>query len=244
MNTVLPDQYNLKVNGVFYKYTPIKNRSDDFKVTISNTDVFSHTDDWSGKSGGIEMRKMIGFEYIPRELWGDGSITLDGTGTIQNPSVVYTYRYEDGCTSPLDNPTCDGYTDAVMDLVPDTIITEIYNALDDDNVKQEESEVDYKEEEQESEEVKEEDDLERALAINEETLELGNSIAQNQMLDAMNSSIQMNTYYDKTIDGGQYNETVVLKDNDLPDNKQGRRMSLGIQILHDKMVNMQYKELK
>jgi len=244
MNTVLPDQYNLKVNGVFYKYTPIKNRSDDFKVTISNTDVFSHTDDWSGKSGGIEMRKMIGFEYIPRELWGDGSITLDGTGTIQNPSVVYTYRYEDGCTSPLDNPTCDGYTDAVMDLVPDTIITEIYNALDDDNVKQEESEVDYKEEEQEQEDVKEEDDLERALAINEEILDFGNVIAQNQMLDAMNSSIQMNTYYDKTIDGGQYNETVVLKDNDLPDNKEGRRMSLGTQILHDKMVNIQYKELK
>jgi len=104
--------------------------------------------------------------------------------------------------------------------------------------------VDYKEEEQEQEDVKEEDDLERALAINEEILDFGNVIAQNQMLDAMNSSIQMNTYYDKTIDGGQYNETVVLKDNDLPDNKQGRRMSLGTQILHDKMVNIQYKELK
>jgi len=246
MNNVLPDYYNLKVNGVFYTYTPIKNTEDAMKVYVSNANpnggyTFRETDDWSGKPGGVAIRKAIGFEYIPRELWGDGSIEVDGTGTVTDAQVVYTYRYEEGCTSPLDNPSCPGYSDAVMDIVPDTIITNIYDALEDDNVKQEESEVDYKEEEQEQENVKEEDDLERALAINEETLELGNSIAQNQMLDAMNNAIQINNYYVKTIDGGTYKETIVLQDAKLPDNKMSAIWNLSQDLKHNKMVNIQYE---
>ena len=245
MTNVLPDLYNLKVNGVFYTYTPIKNTSDAMKVHVQNLNteggyIFRETDDWSGKPGGIAIRKAIGLEYIPRELWGDGSIDVEGTGTITDASVVYTYRYEEGCASPLDNPTCDGYADAVLDLVPDTIITEIYNALDDENINREETEVDNKEEEQESENTEEESDIERALAINEETLEFGNNLLQDQMLQAMNNAIGMQTYFVKTIDGGVYNETVVLIDKTIKDNKNGARMGLASDLLHDKMVNLQY----
>ena len=246
MTNVLPDLYNLKVNGVYYTYTPIKERSDPMKVHVQNLSteggyIFRETDDWSGKSGGIAIRKALGFEYIPRELWGDGSIEIEGTGSITDASVVYSYRYEEGCASPLDNPTCEGYADAVLDLVPDTIITEIYNALDDENVKQEESEVDYEEEKQEQKDEQEDNRLERALAINEESLELGNSVAQNQMLQAMNSAIQMNTYYVKTIDGGVYKETVQLKDSKLPDNKYSAILNLSEDIKHNKMINLQYE---
>ena len=246
MNNVLPELYNLKVNGVYYTYTPIKERSDAMKVHVQNLNteggyIFKETDDWSGKSGGIAIRKALGFEYIPRELWGDGSIEVEGTGTVTDASVVYTYRYENGCASPLDNPTCDGYADAVLDLMPDTLITNIYNAMDDENVNRDKTEVDYKEEEQEQEEVEEEDDLERALAINEENLEIGNSIAQNQMLEAMNSAIQMNNYYVKTIDGGTYKETIVLQDAKLPDNKMSAIWNLSQDLKHNKMVNIQYE---
>jgi len=245
MNNVLPDYYNLKVNGVFYTYTPVKNTADPMIVNVQNENpnggyIFRETDDWSGKPGGIAIRKAIGLEYIPRELWGDGSINVEGNGTITDAQVIYSYRYEEGCNNPLDKPTCPGYADAVLDLVPETIITEIYNALDDENVDREESEVDYKEEEQEQKDVKEDDDLERALAVNEETLEFGNNIAQNQMLKAMNNAINMNTYYVKTIDGGEYRETVKLEGGRIPDNKSAARMGLVSDALHDKMVNMQY----
>jgi len=125
-------------------------------------------------------------------------------------------------------------------VIPDTIITNIYNALEDDTIKQEESEVDYEEEKQESEEVKEEDDLERALAINEEVLDMGNSIAQNQMLQQMNNAINIQSYFNKNIDGGVYNETVVLKDKNIKDNKNAARMGLISDALHEKMVNIQY----
>jgi len=246
MDNILPDYYNLAVNGVYYTYTPIKNREDAMKVYVQNENpnggyIFKETDDWSGKSGGIPIRKVIGLEYIPRELWGDGSIEIEGTGSIKDAQVVYSYRYEDGCATPLDNPTCPGYSDAVLDLVPDTTITEIYDALEDENINREETEVDNKKEEQEQEDVKEDDRLERALAINEETLELGNSIAQNQMLDSMNNAIQMNNYYIKTIDGGVYKETVTLKDSNLPDNKYSAILNLSEDIKHNKMVNLQYE---
>ena len=245
MNNVLPDYYNLKVNGVFYTYTPIKNTEDPMKVYVSNLNpnggyTFRETDDWSGKPGGVAIRKAIGFEYIPRELWGDGSIEVDGSGSITNAQVVYTYRYEEGCSSPLDSPTCDGYADAVLDVIPDTIITNIYNALEDDNVDRDETEVDYKEEEQEQEEVKEEDDLERALAINEETLEFGSNLAQNQMLEAMNNAININTYINKTIDGGEYQDTQKIEGGRINDNPRGARMGLVSDFIYDKMVDMQY----
>ena len=245
MNNVLPELYNLKVNGVYYTYTPIKERSDAMKVHVQNLNteggyIFKETDDWSGKSGGIAIRKALGFEYIPRELWGDGSIEVEGTGTVTDASVVYTYRYENGCASPLDNPTCDGYADAVLDLMPDTLITNIYNAMDDENVNRDKTEVDYKEEEQEQEEVKEEDDLERALAINEETLEFGSNLAQNQMLEAMNNAININTYINKTIDGGEYQDTQKIEGGRISDNPRGARMGLVSDYLHDKMVDMQY----
>jgi len=246
MTNVLPDYYNLKVNGVFYTYTPVKNPEDAMKVYVQNLNteggyIFRETDDWSGKAGGIAIRKALGFEYIPRELWGDGSITIDGTGTIENASVVYTYRYEEGCNTPLDSPTCEGYSDAVLDLVPDTIITDIYNAMEDENINREETEVDNKKEEQEPEEVKEEDDLERALAVNEETLEFGNNLAQNEMLDAMNLSIGMQNYYIKQIDGGVYEETVNLKDSKLPDNKYSPILDLIGDIKHNELINLQYQ---
>jgi len=51
----------------------------------------------------------------------------------------------------------------------------------------------------------------------------------------------MNTYYAASIPGGQYKETVVLKDAQINDNKQGLRNGLAQQLLHEKMIEEQYK---
>jgi len=249
MGNILPDYNNLAVNGVFYRYTPNKITEDDMLVKVQNLNpnggyIFQETDDWSGKPGGIEIRKVIGLEYIPKELWGDGSITVEGTGTIENPSVVYSYRYDDNCATPLDNPLCPGYADAVRELVKDETVIEIYDALKDDNAKQEDTEVDYEEEEQKQEDVEKDDRLERALAINEESLDIGNSLAQSQLLLAMNNSIQMQTYYAQKLDGGVYKDSIVLKDKNLPDNKYSAILDLSEDIKHNELVNLQYRRIK
>jgi len=181
MNDVLPNEHNLSVNGVFYTYKPIKNEQDAMLVHVQNKNpnggyTFRNTDNWTGKLGGIPIVKTIALEYMPKEVWGDGSIEVEGVGSVTDARVVYSYRYEDGCKNPLDNPTCPGYTDAVKDLIQEPPTTTIYNALEDDSISQEKSEVDYEEEEQEQEDVKEDSDLERAMAISEEALELGNNV--------------------------------------------------------------------
>lgn len=247
MNDVLPNEHNLSVNGVFYTYKPIKNEQDPMLVHVQNKNpnggyTFRNTDNWTGKLGGIPIVKTIALEYMPKEVWGDGSIEVEGVGSVTDARVVYSYRYEDGCKNPLDNPTCPGYTDAVKDLIQEPPTTTIYNALEDDSISQKKSEVDYEEEEQEQEDVKEDSDLERAMAISEEALELGNNVIQNQLLKVMNNSVQMNNYYMKALDGGTYRETVVLKDSKLPDNKYQAILNLSEDIKHNKMVNLQYGE--
>lgn len=246
MDNILPEYNGLAVNGVYYSYTPQKVKEDDFKVTVQNINtnggyVFREVDDWSGKSGGVEIRKVLGFEYLPREIWGDGSIQTEGTGTIQNANVVYSYRYEDKCKTPLDDPTCAGYSDAVLDLIPEQAELDIYNALEDENLEKEESKAEYEEEEKKEQKKEDkEEDLEYALAINEEVLEFGNAAAQNQLLAAMNLSVQIGNYYNKTIDGGTYEEKVVLQDSELPDNGQSMLFNLGSDYRHKELVDSQY----
>ena len=48
-------------------------------------------------------------------------------------------------------------------------------------------------------------------------------------------------YIPKTIDGGVYKETLVMQDQKLPTNPRGLRNGLAQQLLHEKMVEMQYK---
>src|SRR6056300_385812 len=57
MSNVLPQQAGLRVNGVFYRYTTVKNEEDQFKVTVSNENavdggyIFREVDDWTGLKG-------------------------------------------------------------------------------------------------------------------------------------------------------------------------------------------------
>jgi hypothetical protein len=44
------------------------------------------------------------------------------------------------------------------------------------------------------------------------------------------------------LEGGQYEETVQLRDGNLPVNKKARRVGLAQQLLHEQMVNEQYEE--
>jgi len=46
--------------------------------------------------------------------------------------------------------------------------------------------------------------------------------------------------YDNSLKGGSYNDTLVLVDSNLPDNKKAKRVGLAQQLLHEEMVEAQY----
>ena len=52
------------------------------------------------------------FPNLSAELWGPGSIEVDGEGTVEDASVVYSYRY-DTCFDPQSDPSCLGYEETV-----------------------------------------------------------------------------------------------------------------------------------
>jgi len=68
------------------------------------------------------------------------------------------------------------------------------------------------------------------------------AIAQNAVLQSMQTATNMNAYYGASIPGGVYNESVVLVDKQLPENRRGLRNGLAQQLLHEKMIEMQYKK--
>lgn len=247
MDNVFPEPPGLEVNGVFYSYTPDKLAEDEFKVTVGNEGVWSDTEDWTGTPGGIEVRKVIGLPNVPREAWGDGYIITEGEGTIDDATVIYSYKV-DPCFDPQFDPNCPGYVapvPVVIEIDPD----DIYDATEDEAVVEATEETDedqYKEDkvveiDEEEEEENRELRLEKALAAANDTELYAQSFAQSQILLQINSAINITSYIAADIPGGNYKENVQLIDTKIDDNKQGLRNGLAQQILHEEMVNMQYQ---
>jgi hypothetical protein len=255
MKDILPAPPGLDINGVFYRYTANKNPEDDMKVHVQNKNangtgyIFRDTEDWSASPGGIEVRKVIGIGDIPREAWGDGSIEVEGTGTVNNASVIYSYKV-DPCYDPQFSPSCPGYKVPVPDI-PEVKI-ELYDATQDEyvnlsseeKVSIEENEERLSEKEEEEKEAEEEKKRKYRLEKLMSVADAAALFAENQVIEQMNNIMQNqlnNTYLAATIPGGQYKETIVLVDAKLPENKAGLRNGLAQQLLHEKMVSQQYK---
>jgi hypothetical protein len=256
MKDVLPTPPGLDINGIFYRYTPNKNTADDMKVHVQNKHangngyVFRDTEDWSGHQGGIEVRKLIGIGDIPRSAWGDGSIEVEGTGTVEDATVIYSYKV-DPCYDPQFSPSCPGYKTPIPDI-PTVNLDDLYDATkdeyvnlnDEEKLSIEENEERLTEEEEkekkEAEEKKRKYRLEKLMSISDAAA----LFAETQMIEQMNGIMQdqlNNTYLAATIPGGQYKETIILVDKKLPDSKAGLRNGLAQQILHEEMISQQYK---
>lgn len=236
----------LRINGVYYQYTPVKNTEDDMLVHVRNKRIgggyiFSETDDWSGLPGGIPITKGFTVDNLPIELWGDGSISVEGTGSVTDANVVYSYKYNNDCLSPLSDPSCPGYMDAVLAMADDYDATG-YNPLDDKNITstlEEQAEADKIEEEEEQEDSGK---LERILSSVDNSILASNILAQDLLMSAMTRSVAIDPYYEKKLSGGEYKEKIVLIGGELPDNKRGARVNLSQQLLHTEMVGMQYNQ--
>jgi len=252
MNNVLPTPPGLDINGVIYNYTIQKDVNDSAKVHVQNENangigyIFRETDEWqAGSLGGTEIRKVVPvIPNLARELWGNGSIEVEGNATVEDPNVVYMYKV-DPCYDPQFDPNCPGYKvqipeieivdiDSIYSSNSETI--EIATTETDYDIYEEDELLESDEEDEEREKMR----LEAALAAVDNSEIFANAFAQAQILISMNMAIQMNSYYAANIQGGIYNDSLTLVDKKIEDNKQGLRNGFAQQLLHEQMIQEQY----
>jgi hypothetical protein len=236
----VPSMEGVDINGVFYRYTAVKDRPDDFTVSIQNEAaigggyIFRETDDWSGRSGGT-IQKFVPVPYSPVGDWGDGSIEQVGVGSVEDPLVLYSYRFDPDRVQQQAQEAYDFSQVSTYDALNDR---NVLAALAPTDPKLYESDEDEKEGDDTSEE---ESRLETALAASENALTIGSQMTQAAMVKAMNIATNMNTYYASNIPGGVYKETTELVDSNIPDNKRGLFAVMGPQQkLHKELVDSQY----
>ena len=236
----------MDVSGVTYKYTPIKNKEDDYVVTLENDKVgggyvFQDVQNWSQREGGIEVRRTIALPYTPLALFGDGRLKEEGTGSIEGADVRYIYRF-DPCFDPQSDPSCPGYKKPPPPPLPDI---PDYDALQDESVAIAQAETDRKlldDEQAEKEENEEEDEesLEFMLADVENALTIANEIAQSIILQQLNNVTNLTNYYVSTIPDNYYPDAVALQGGTIVDNRRALR-SLSQDARMNEMIEEQYK---
>ena len=255
MGNVLPDPPGLYIDNVIYSYRIDKETDDSVTVFVynefadGNGYVFRDQQDWKpGSLAGTEVNRVIPLGRLHRDLFGDGGIDVEGNGSVYDANVVYTYRVEP-CYDPQFDPNCPGYEPP---YTPPNTDYDIYDAVasgDADQAQYRDPEEDELEEgeltEEELAELEEQEKEDREMRLEQALFEAGRAalfaqaLAQSQMKD--NLQINMNRYYAKSIPGGEYKESVVLADRQLPDAKNGLRNGFAQQLLHQQMVEMQYK---
>jgi len=244
MTNILPSQAGLEVNGLVYQYTAVKDPETGMIVYVQNEYadgsgyIFRNADDWTGLPGG-SVRKKFALPNLGAELWGPGSIEVDGEGSVENASVVYSYRY-DTCFDTQSDPNCPGYEEQVE--IPDI---PVYDPLQDPLVQEDlenKARVQKEEEEQERQRRREQWAVSNAL---EDLLADGDNpglvdpVAEAMAL-ALTSRTLPTSYY-SGLEGREYFDTVVLEGGDIADNAKARRSNLAQQLLHQQMVDSQYE---
>ena len=244
MTNILPSQAGLEVNGLVYQYTAVKDPETGMIVYVQNEYadgsgyIFRNADDWTGLPGNTIRKKFV-FPNLNAELWGPGSIEVDGEGTVEDASVVYSYRY-DTCFDPQSDPSCPGYEETVE--VPEI---PIYDPLQDQLVQEDmerKARIQEEEEEQERQRRREQWAITNAL---EDLLADGDNpglvdpVAEAMALALTSRTLPTDYYYG--LEGREYFDAVVLDGGDIPDNSSARRNNLAQQLLHQQMVDSQYE---
>ena len=247
MDSILPSIGGVDINGLLYRYTTVKDPDADMKVHVGNHNAsgdgytFRETDDWSGVPGNTIV-KSFPLSNIPASQWGTGFVEVEGEGTVKDAVVIYNYRL-DKCYDPQSDPTCAGYVKP-MPVLPEVIV---YDALEDDAVLDtlEAEEFQYDEDGKlilDEEEEEEETRIEMGLTASANALTLFKRQNQSDIILAINKQTNINMYYNAKINGGTLNDAAGLKDGTIPDNKKALRNNLAQQVLHEKMVDMQYNK--
>jgi hypothetical protein len=254
MGSVLPAPPGLDIQGVIYSYRIRKEDGSWATVYVQNERadglgyIFREQDDWMpGSQDGTEINRVIPIiPGLPRELWGPGSIDVEG-GSVEDARVFYQYRV-DPCFDPQANPACPGYEAPLPSIYENNYA--IYDALAEGHARKLQYSSTYSDEEEESEEEKEARKnkeardgrarLEKALSMGRSSSLFAAAFAQSAALDSLALSVRMDAYYNSTISGGTYDDSITLRDAQLPDSPTGQRNGLAQQLLHQRMIEMQY----
>ena len=253
MDSILPPQAGLSINGLIYQYTITKDPTTDSWVTIQNENVtgdgyvLQHIDDWSQLPGGT-INKFLTFGDIPTLSMGDGSIFVTGDGTLSDVNIGYNFKF-DSCVVPLSDPTCPGFKDALYKWLLDNGLINSNVDINDPYYDQYVQDLlnrkaDTSEETIDNKDVKEEkedkDSLEAKLSVTDVNMKIAQAAKQNAMLEALRvTPTEFNAYLTASIQGGVYEDSVLLKDATLPDNANVMR-NLANDGLHQTMVRSQY----
>lgn len=245
MNQVLPQYTGLTVNAVNYRYTTIKVPSDPLVVTVQNLNaqgngyIFRSQDDWTGLPGN-NITKTIPTDNIPLQYWGNGEIKTQGKGEVVNPYVIYSYRY-DTCFNNTTDPRCPGYK-------PITPEIKYGDPLDDEFVKKSLERKTTLETEEERERnsrllKKEQQEEKKKSMIVAKTIQnsliTAEAAAQSAAFESLNN-IPSFALYSRAIPGGVYQETIKYVDKVLPDSRNGLRLNLSQERLHNRLIDLQY----
>ena len=244
MTNVLPQQAGLEVNGLVYQYTAVKDPATGMIVYVQNEYadrsgyIFRNADDWSGLPGNTISKGFV----LPNTLgtlWGEGSIEVEGEGTVENASVVYTYKF-DPCFDPQSDSSCPGY-EAPVELVD----VDVYDPLQDELLLQDLENKKQKQQEESDADRKRRQQMSAAASVLEKLLGDGsNEGLIDPVAEAMALALTSKTFsegYYSSLDGKEYLETIVLNGGDIQDNARARRSSLAQQLLHQQMVDSQYE---
>jgi len=251
MTNVLPQQLGLSVNSVIYRYTTDKIAEDDMLVHVQNENargtgyIFRETDDWSGLEGNT-INKTVPVNMIDISYWGAGSIEVEGTGSVLDPEVYYSYQYIP-CEDPQSDATCPGYVDPtgaslVNDAIAQDTTSEEYIQAEIDRKANLQAQKD--EEEREAQEAFAKEKEEEILESLEVLLGYVNTNLMNEESRVLHNALVATNYlprsYFEAMVGGDYPETLVLKDGRLPDNRKGLRVGLASELKHKQLVDLQY----
>jgi len=259
MTNILPDHtqpfLTVEINGLTYRYTMVKEKDADAVVTMSNEDlanpgqkIFENTDDWSQLHGGT-IRKFFRFDYSNASQWGEGSLDIEGEGSIEDPYVIYNYKQVIDETmqkcylTPLADPMCPGYDDALSDYISNLQAPEVDDPFYDEWVQAnlaDEAEKPKEEEIEEVEEEKEEESLEEQLG-GDSIEAMVDTSEQAGILAELAQTPKLDQYYATSLQGGVYEETLKLPSISYPDNRRALR-NLASDANHKTMVRSQYEQ--
>lgn len=254
MGTLLPDSsppwVTLQINGLTYRYSMSKDPDADAQVHVRNEDavnggyIFEETDVWDKVPGGT-VQKYFRLPYTDASRWGNGEIAVEGDGQVSNPIVTYNYKLDIDdqmmkcAATPLADPSCPGFRQALMDLLNSTEISVDDPFYDEWVQAQLEKELELEEEEDLEQKENSEDDLEERLG-GRNTVDAMVDVKQQEALLASLADVgKIEPYYQVEIQGGEYEETLTLEDTEIPDNRRALR-SLASDANHTKMVRSQY----
>jgi len=253
MTKVLPPDAGLEVQGIFHKYTITKESSADATVSIVNKNangsgnIYERHDNWNQ----LPSNTKIGFDVVTPSLgtrWGDGSIGVTGDATLSDVIVAYNYRF-DPCFIPLSDPTCPDYESALYQYLLDNDLINNEPDIDDPyynewvqyqlDLKAEQKEEEEAKKEKEAEEEQEDLKMERALSVAGAAEQIANPMQQLAMMQQLASTGTLDGYYGATIEGGNYEDAIELKDAEIKDNTRALR-NLAQDNLHRTIVRSQY----